>query len=151
MVYSSSNRGSAYLPESTMRLIRQSLPKPGRGDLTPTPPALRTLFPGVGELRFDLEFLHEFGWSPSNQVRILHPAARASFRYPCPFPGCNGWFDLDEPTHALLQRRGDSLESELCCTGVRPRDRANGKLCEVRMKYRIAATYTGSLHRRENT
>lgn len=115
-----------------------------RGDLTPLPPALRTLFPGVNQLRIDLEFVHEFGWSPSSQVRILHPAARASFRYPCPFPGCNGWFDLDETTQALLRRAGNSLASELCCTGVRPRDRAAGKTCDAQMKYRILPTYTGS-------
>jgi hypothetical protein len=102
------------------------------------------LFPSVGELRIDLEFAHEFGWSPSSQVRILHPAARASFRYPCPFPGCNGWFDLDEPTSALVQRRGKSVTSELCCTGVRPRDREMGKLCQVQMRYRIVANYVSS-------
>jgi len=117
------------------------LRKQARGNLAPAPPALRTLFPGVDELRIDLDFAHEFGWSPSNQVRILHPAARASFRYRCPFPGCDGWFDLDELTRALLQRRGTSHASELRCTGVRPRDRAIGKPCQVQLMLRIVASY----------
>jgi hypothetical protein len=129
------------LCRSTMRLARQFQSKLGRGVLTPPPPTLRALFPGVDELRIDLEFAHESGWSPSNQVRILHPAARASFRYPCPFPGCDGWFDLDELTHAMLRRRGISHASELCCTGVRPRDRAVGKPCQVQMSFRIVASY----------
>jgi hypothetical protein len=112
--------------------------------VTPPAPPLRTLFPGVDELRIDLEFAQEFGFSPSNQVRVLHPAARASFRYPCPFPGCNGWFDLEWPIQALLQRRGKSLTAQLHCAGVRPRDRALGKHCQLQMKYRIAATYARS-------
>jgi hypothetical protein len=127
-----------------MRLVKRSSSKPSQGDLAPPPLALRALFPGVDKLRIDLEFADEFGWSPSNQVRILHPAARASFRYPCPFPGCNGWIDLDEPTQALLQRRGRSHASELCCTGVRPRDRAMGKPCQLQVRYRIAANYASS-------
>lgn len=128
-----------------MRLVKQSSPKSFRGGPTlPPPPTLRALFPGVDELRIDLEFAHEFGWSPSSQVRILHPAARASFRYPCAFPGCDGWFDLDQLTQALLQRRGASHASEICCTGVRPRDRAMGKPCQAQMRFRIAARYASS-------
>jgi len=99
------------------------------------------LFPDVEELTIELEFAHEFGWSPSNQLRILRPAALASFRYPCPFSGCSGWFDLDEPTQALLQSNEESLMSELYCTGVRPRDRTIGKPCKVHARYRIVATY----------
>ena len=118
--------------------------KPVRGGLTPHPPALRVLFPDVEELTIELEFAHELGWSPSNQLRILRPAALASFRYPCPFPGCSGCFDLDEQMQALLQSNEGSLVSELYCTGVRPRDRTMGKPCKARVSYRIAATYGNS-------
>ena len=127
-----------------MRVSRQSVSKAVRGDLTPRPPALRVLFPDVEELTIELEFAHEFGWSPSNQLRILRPAALATFRYPCPFSGCSGWFDLDEPTQALLQSNEESLMSELYCTGVRPRDRTIGKPCKVHVSYRIVATYGNS-------
>lgn len=92
-------------------------------------------------MTIDLEFTPETGWSPSHQRRILRPAARASFRYPCPFPGCSGWFDLGEPTQALLQSHEDSLVSELYCSGVRPKDRTLGKPCQAHMKYRVVATY----------
>jgi len=118
--------------------------KPVRGDLTPRPPALRVLFPDVEELTIELEFAHELGWSPSNQLRILRPAALASFRYPCPFSGCSGWFDLDEAMQGLLQSNEESLVSELYCTGVRPRDRTIGKPCKVHARYRIVATYGNS-------
>jgi hypothetical protein len=114
------------------------------GALTPPKPALRTAFPGVEELRVELEFIGESGWMPSNQVRILRPAARASFRYPCPFAGCSGWFDLDEPVRRLVERRGSSVASELGCAGVRPRDRATGNACQVQVRYVVKASYADS-------
>lgn len=129
---------------STMRVARQSVSKPVRANQPPPPSALRALFPDVQELTIELEFSPESGWSPSNQLRILRPAAVASFRYACPFPGCSGWLDLDEPTQALLQTHGKLLVSELYCTGVRPRDRPIGKTCNAQVKYRIAATYGNS-------
>jgi hypothetical protein len=132
------------LHRSTMRFTRQSASKSVRGDLPPPPSALRALFPDVEELTIELEFAHEFGWSPSNQLRILRPAALASFRYPCPFSGCSGWINLDEPTQALVQSHGESLVSELYCTGVRPRDRTIPKPCNVHVRYRIVATYGNS-------
>lgn len=118
--------------------------KPVRGDLIPRPPALRVLFPDVEELTIELEFAPELGWSPSSQLRILRPAALASFSYPCPFPGCSGRFDLAEPMQALLQSSEGSLVSELYCAGVRPRDRTNGKPCKAQVSYRIVATYGNS-------
>jgi len=127
-----------------MRFSRQSVSKPVRGGLTPRAPALRVLFPDVEELTIELEFAHELGWSPSNQLRILRPAALASFRYPCPFPGCSGCFDLDEPMQALMQSSEGALVSELYCTGVRPRDRTIGKPCKAHVSYRIVATYGNS-------
>jgi hypothetical protein len=127
-----------------MRVSRQSVSKPVRGDLTPRPPALRVLFPDVEELTIELEFAHELGWSPSSQLRIMRPAALASFRYACPFPGCSGCFDLEEPMQAFLQSNEQSLVSELYCTGVRPKDRTIGKPCKAHVSYRIVATYGNS-------
>jgi hypothetical protein len=129
------------LRQSTMPVVRKPVSKAVQGDLPTPPSALRALFPDVEEVTIELEFAHELGWSPSNQLRTLRPAALASFRYPCPFPGCSGWFDIDEPTLALLQSHGESLASELYCTGVRPRDRTTGKHCKVHVRYRIVATY----------
>ena len=65
-------------------------------------PSLGALLPGVEEVRVELAFRPEGGWAPSSQVRILRPAARASFRYPCPFAGCSGWFELDETVRQLV-------------------------------------------------
>jgi hypothetical protein len=127
-----------------MRHVRPASAKSFGGDITPPAPALRALFPYVDGLRIELEFSQDSGCSPSNQVRVLYPAARASFRYPCPFPGCNGWFDLQEPAQAFLQGRGESLTGQLLCTGVRPQDRALGKHCQLQVTYRMVASYADS-------
>ena len=114
------------------------------GALLAPRPALRTVFPDVEELRVELEFAWESGWTPSNQLRILRPAARASFRYPCPFAGCSGWFELDGPVRGLVECREDSVTSKLGCTGVRPGDRATGKPCQAQVRYVIKASYVDS-------
>jgi hypothetical protein len=110
----------------------------------PATPAVRTVFPDVQELRVELEFLPEPGWSPSHQVRILRPAAQASFRYPCAFAGCSGWFELSEPIRYLVQRREDLAAASLGCAGVRPSDRATGKACDAQVRYVIKASYVCS-------
>ncbi len=114
------------------------------GALVPPKPALRAVFPGVEELRVELQFIWEPGWTPSNQLLILRPAARASFRYPCPFDGCSGWFELDEPVRRLVEGREASAASKLDCAGVRPRDRATGKPCQAQVQYLIKASYGDS-------
>src|ERR1700751_1500358 len=105
-------------------------------DMPAPAPALRVSFPDVAELRIELEFMHESGWAPSTQVHILYPPARASFRYPCPFAGCTGWFELEVPVTQLLREAVTKFSADVCCAGVRPRDRSVGKLCGVRLKYR---------------
>jgi hypothetical protein len=118
-----------------------------KADVASPVPSLRVSFPDVAELRIELEFMHEFGWAPSTQVHILHPPARAYFRYPCPFAGCTGWFELEVPVTHLLREVATKFAGEVSCAGVRPRDRSTGKLCGVRLKYRLKATYTSSSSR----
>jgi len=104
-------------------------------------PAVRAVFPEVEELRVELEFLPEPGWSPSHQLRILRPAAQASFRYPCAFAGCSGSFELSEEIRQLVERRKDLVVANLGCAGVRPNDRATGKTCDAQVRYVIKASY----------
>lgn len=135
----------ALVPGTPVRGSRLAAAKLMRdGALTPPKPALRAMFPGVEELRVELEFVWESRWMPSNQLRILRPAARASFRYPCPFAGCSGWFELDDPVRRLLECREISHASELACAGVRPGDRATRKPCQAQLRYLIRATYADS-------
>ncbi len=104
-------------------------------------PALRTLFPSLKELRLDLEFVSDDTRPSSSHVHILHPAASASFRYPCPVGGCTGSFKLDVPIMRLLQGSQSRLTDEATCGGVRPQDRNTGKPCPSRLIYKAEATY----------
>ena len=98
----------------------------------------------MAELRIELEFNPEFGWSPSRQVHILHPAARLLLHYPCPFPGCTGRFQLEAPITELLRNLSDSLAGDASCTGVRPRAGNTNNPCTVRMNYRVKARYASA-------
>src|SRR5690348_3026024 len=126
--------------DTPMRRSKQSAARPMR-TTAPAPPAVRSVFPDVEELRVELEFLSERGWNPSSQVRILRPAAQASFRYPCAFAGCSGSFELSEPIRQLVERRKNLLVASLGCAGVRPSDRATGKTCDAQVRYVIKASY----------
>src|SRR5579859_5859689 len=88
-----------------------------KADMASPAPPLRVSFPDVSQLRIELEFMHEFGWAPSGQVHILHPPARASFRYPCPFAGCTGWFELEMPVTQVLRDVMTKSSGDVCCTG----------------------------------
>jgi hypothetical protein len=104
-------------------------------------PALRTSFPNVEELRIELQFDPESGWAPSSQVHILHPPARLSLRYHCPFPGCTGWFELKEPVTELLKSSAMSFAADARCTGVRPRKANDDTTCTGHLNYRVTARY----------
>jgi hypothetical protein len=121
--------------------VSKGTSKPGVDGANPTP-LLRAAHPNVTDLRIELEFIPEPGWYPSMQVHILHPPARAAFRYPCPFAGCSGWFELESPVTQLLRNNSAKSSGEISCTGTRPRDRGTGNVCDATLKYRLRAAYT---------
>jgi len=110
-------------------------------------PAMRVAFPGVNELRVELQFDSADKWAPATQVHILHPPAAASFRYPCPISGCSGHFELDSSINDLLKRSESKLADDALCAGVRPEDRSTSKACALHLRYRVEATY-GTVSRR---
>ncbi len=106
-------------------------------------PLLRTSFPDVQELRIEMEFEEEWRWAPSMQVHVLHPPARLLLRYACPFPGCTGKFDLEEPVTRLLKDSTRSFTADMRCTGTRPRKGdPTATTCSGHMSLRVAARYT---------
>ena len=134
-----------FLPRT--RRAGSSLVSKAKSETVTAAPALRATFPDVKELRIDLDFEPEPGWEPSRQVHILHPPSRSALRYPCPFAGCSGWFELELPITILLRQVGSELSSNACCVGVRPPDRSTGKQCGVRLKYRVRAIYASAAAR----
>jgi hypothetical protein len=128
------------LRKTAVPLSRYGSAKAGAEAVAPAP-ALRASFPNVEELRIELQFDQESEWAPSTQVHILHPPARLSLRYACPFPGCTGSFDLEGPVTDLLKGAAMSFAADTSCTGVRPRKGNAGMACTGHMNFRVTARY----------
>ena len=122
-------------------LRRYGAAKTGGAEVVAPAPVLRDTFPNVEELRIELQFDHESELVPSSQVRILHPPARLSLRYACPFPGCTGSFDLEGPVTDLLKDSATSFASDARCAGVRPRRGNADMACTGHMNFRVTARY----------
>jgi len=110
-------------------------------------PALRQVFPDVGQLRIELVFDDVNAHRPSPQQHTLFPAAAAFYRFVCPCTDCDGDFDLKPAVTALLKnatwRKQDNITStgKLTCDGVRIRDRATEhKACSVQLNFKLIAT-----------
>jgi hypothetical protein len=116
--------------------------KPAAAGVIPQAPQLRASFPNVQELRIELQFEEQLQWAPSTQVHVLHPPARLSLRYACPFPGCTGHFDLGEPVTRLLAEADKSFASDMRCTGMRPQKGSPNTNCAGHMSFRVTASYT---------
>jgi len=113
-------------------------------------PALRSLYPDLGQLEIELVF-DDFGApTPSPQLRTLYPAAPAFFRFPCPCTDCDGDFDLSAAVAALVEKSSKrkpisgSASGTLTCLGVRLRDRADNKSCTMGVSYKLVALPHGS-------
>ena len=76
-------------------------------------PKLRTAFPKVEQLRFDLRFEGGGSSTPVPQSRILHPPARAHFTFPCPYSDCNGGFDLAAAVDRAVANPAHRIEGVL--------------------------------------
>jgi hypothetical protein len=102
-------------------------------------PKLRTMFPAVEQLRFELSFEGGEVSTPVPQLRVLHPPARAYFSFPCPYAGCDGRFDLAAAVHAALQDPSHRIEGVLECAGSRARHFASKPLCQLRLHFTLTA------------
>jgi hypothetical protein len=103
--------------------------------------ALRAVFPDVQQLRFDLKFESRTSSTPAVQSHVLHPPAVAFFEFPCPYADCDGRFDLTPGVSAALTDPAHQTEGALECSGVRPADRGSRQPCQLRLTYRVTATY----------
>jgi hypothetical protein len=109
-------------------------------------PRLQNYFPKIERLRIELVFNDPNGRSPSPspQLHILHSAASAFFRFPCPCADCDGDFDLTNVVTTLIARtaetkRACSLGGHLSCNGVRFRDHAVHRTCPMQLDFQLLA------------
>src|SRR5487761_742777 len=101
-------------------------------------PKLRTMFPSVEQLRFELKF--EGGTAtPVPQSHVLHPPARAYFSFPCPYGDCDGRFELGAAVHAAVEDPSHRIEGVLDCAGLRASDFASKPPCRLRLHFTLTA------------
>jgi hypothetical protein len=98
-------------------------------------PVLRTLFPGLATLQLEFEFSDNTEFLPSPQVAVMHPPARAYFRFACPYSDCDGEFDLAGPINLLVNAQQPRERGQLRCTGTRH----GGAQCTLNLEYAISA------------
>ena len=109
-----------------------------------TAPKLRTMFPVVEQLRFDLSFEGAGAATPVPQSHVLHPPARAYFTFPCPYADCDGRFELAAAVHAVVQDPSHRVEGVLECTGSRVSEFRSKPLCQLRLYFRLTAVCSPS-------
>ena len=102
-------------------------------------PKLRTMFPAVEQLRFELSFEGGTVSTPVPQSHVLHPPARAYFSFPCPYADCDGRFELASAVHAALEDPSHRMEGVLECTGSRGTDSASKLPCQLRLRFTLTA------------
>jgi hypothetical protein len=129
--------------------MRLSGPRPGatrqeRADILRRERAaaltMRASFPAVQQVRLEMQFEGTSN-TPAAQTHILHPPARAFFDFPCPYADCDGHFDLNQAVSSALSMSACQTVGILGCAGLRSRDHASKQPCELRLSYRIIATY----------
>ncbi len=101
--------------------------------------ALRVAFPALQELRLELRFEDGGANAPALQLHIMHPPARAFFRFPCPHADCSGQFDLSSAVNDASTHQAKRSEGVLICSGLRPRTHDSKQLCQLQLFYRVTA------------
>ncbi len=101
---------------------------------------LRSAYPEIQQIRFDLEFQGNGANTPAPQSHVLHPPAQAFFTFSCPHSDCDGQFNLTDAVDAARAEPSHRAEGVLECSGVRAWGVALKQTCALRVVYRIAAT-----------
>ena len=97
------------------------------------------MFPALQELRLELRFEDGGSNAPAFQLHIMHPPARAFFRFPCPHADCSGQFDLSSAVNDACTHPAKRSEGVLVCSGLRPRTHDSKQLCQLQLFYGVTA------------
>jgi len=102
-------------------------------------PKLRTAFPGVEQLRIELNFEGGGAATPVPQSHVLHPPARAYFSFPCPYADCDGRFELAAAVHEAVKDPSHRIEGVLECAGSRVSEFRSKPLCQLHLHFVLTA------------
>lgn len=100
---------------------------------------IRTALPGVDHVRIELSFEDRSSISPTAQVHVLYPPARAFFTYPCPHSDCDGEFELERAVRMAVKDRTRTAQGSVLCSGARVSEPGTKRPCELRLIYDITA------------
>ena len=101
---------------------------------------IRAAFPSVQKLRLEFTFSGSHPNMPTPQLHELYPGARAFFTYPCPYPGCDGHFDLSTAVSSAVAGVSHLVEGTMECDGSRPRDHASRQSCLLQLRFDVKAS-----------
>jgi hypothetical protein len=103
--------------------------------------AMREVFPTVQQLRLDLSFQGPTATVPATQSHTLHTAARAFFKFQCPYADCDGYFDLGAATLAAVADPAHLTTGTVACLGKRARQVGAKESCQLRLNYIVTASF----------
>jgi hypothetical protein len=127
-------------PPVTAEALRQRRREIWQRDRSQSDP-LRAAHPQAEQVKVDMTFDDESTQPPSSQIHLLHPPAKAFFRFPCPYAGCDGEYDLGPAINGALSSHRRETSGKLVCEGLRIRDRQPNQKCGLHLKYVVTAKY----------
>jgi hypothetical protein len=99
--------------------------------------ALRAAYPGVQQVRLELNFEGASSHAPAAQSHLLYPAARAFFEFPCPHADCDGEFDLTAVVQRTVVDKTHASHGTIVCTGSRAFDHHSRHPCGLHLNYSV--------------
>jgi hypothetical protein len=102
---------------------------------------LRSAHPTVELIRVELNFRDTTPRTPTPQIFIVHPPARAFFEYPCPYADCDGKFDLGAAATRAMASAAVLAEGTLVCEGVRSRNGLQRQPCGLCASFVLTTKY----------
>jgi hypothetical protein len=104
--------------------------------------ALREVYPGLLQLRLELQFQGSTTSSPGPQSHTLHAPARAFFEFPCPYADCDGHFDLGGAVKTAVCDPMRLAAGELRCCGTRAVRVGAKESCQLVLAFTVTATFS---------
>jgi hypothetical protein len=101
--------------------------------------SLRVRYPQFHSVRLDFDFSDDGKFTPAPQVTVLHPPATAYFIFPCPYPDCDGEFNLAPVIDEMANGASTHGEGQMRCSGHRTGANETRLSCGLTLEYRVQA------------
>ena len=103
--------------------------------------AVRAAYPGVHQLRLELNFQGISSHAPSAQSHLLYPSACAFFEFPCPHAGCDGEFDLTAVVQRTVADKTHASHGTMICSGSRAFVHHSRQPCGLHLSYSVTVLF----------